>query len=307
MERRRIVEETLEAGASMARVALKYGVNANQVFQWRRLYRDGKLGTAPQQALKLLPVSIAEEMIPVLSEIAQIVPTRCGAIHTELLGEVRITLEGNVDPGVVRAVPKDLRQVILKATPDRARRDPPARHPDPPADLDREGARDCGSPQPGLYPARRHGRNPTGDSAYPRHSPAGEDAAVDRGPHPRCSPIFPLVLPGMRDRALLLVGYTGGLRRSELAAFTVGGELGLHRDSVGGILKRAVARAGFDPSGFAGHSLQAGFATQAARNGASAFDIMRQTGHHSITTVSAMCAMRRSSEMRPPANLGCKP
>ncbi len=30
----------------------------------------------------------------------------------------------------------------------------------------------------------------------------------------------------------------------------------------------------------------AGFATQAARNGASAFDIMRQTGHRSITTVS---------------------
>ena len=42
LERRRVVEETLEAGASVARVALKYGINANQVFQWRRLYRDGK-------------------------------------------------------------------------------------------------------------------------------------------------------------------------------------------------------------------------------------------------------------------------
>jgi transposase len=40
-EQSRIVEETLEAGASVARVALRYGVNANQVFQWRRLYRDG--------------------------------------------------------------------------------------------------------------------------------------------------------------------------------------------------------------------------------------------------------------------------
>ena len=164
---------------------------------------------------------------------------------------------------------------------------------------------------------------------------------------------LPSGLAGIRDRALLLTGYTGGLRRSELAAFTVDdlawvsegavltlrrsksdqagqgrkvaiprgahaatcpvialhqwlkaagilsgalfrevdrhgkvGELGLHRDSVGGILKRAVARAGFDPVEFAGHSLRAGFATQAARNGASAFDIMRQTGHRSITTVS---------------------
>ena len=32
-ERRRVVEETLEAGASVARVALKHGVNANRVFQ----------------------------------------------------------------------------------------------------------------------------------------------------------------------------------------------------------------------------------------------------------------------------------
>ncbi len=158
---------------------------------------------------------------------------------------------------------------------------------------------------------------------------------------------------GKRDRALLLIGYTGGLRRSELAAskledvewveqgavltlrrsktdqegqgrkvaipkgahrstcpvtalkewiaaagVTEGplfreidrhgnvGARALHRDSIGAILKRAVERAGFDPAEFAGHSLRSGFATQAARNGASAFDIMRQTGHRSIATVS---------------------
>lgn len=47
-ERRRVVEETFEPGASVARVALKHGVNANQVFQWRRLYRDGKLEPRPR-------------------------------------------------------------------------------------------------------------------------------------------------------------------------------------------------------------------------------------------------------------------
>jgi transposase-like protein len=62
VERRRIVEETLEAGASVTRAALKYGMNANQVFQWRRLHRDGKLGAAAEQALKLLPVSVTEEI-----------------------------------------------------------------------------------------------------------------------------------------------------------------------------------------------------------------------------------------------------
>ena len=114
VERRRIVEETLEAGASVARVALKYGVNANQVFQWRRLHRDGKLGVAAEQAIKLLPVSITEEIElrkPELRkpEPPQVEPSRFGAIHIELPGKVRISLEGSVDPGVVRAVLKSLR------------------------------------------------------------------------------------------------------------------------------------------------------------------------------------------------------
>jgi transposase len=36
-EKRRIVEETLAPSASVARVARAHGVNANQVFGWRRL------------------------------------------------------------------------------------------------------------------------------------------------------------------------------------------------------------------------------------------------------------------------------
>ncbi len=43
-EKRRIVEETLIEGASVARVARAHGINANQVFGWRRLYLAGRLG-----------------------------------------------------------------------------------------------------------------------------------------------------------------------------------------------------------------------------------------------------------------------
>ena len=108
-ERRRVVEETLEPEASVAKVALKYGVNANQVFQWRRLYRDGKLGTAPANAIKLLPVSVSEDEELAMSEPIEVVPAISGAIHIELPGEVRISLEGRVDHGLVRAVLKSLR------------------------------------------------------------------------------------------------------------------------------------------------------------------------------------------------------
>jgi len=108
-ERRRVVEETLEPGASVAKVALRHGVNANQVFQWRRLYRDGKLGTAPANAIKLLPVSVAEDEDLAKSEPREVVPASTGAIHIELPGEVRISLEGSVDPAIVRAVLKSLR------------------------------------------------------------------------------------------------------------------------------------------------------------------------------------------------------
>ena len=57
---------------------------------------------------------------------------------------------------------------------------------------------------------------------------------------------------------------------------------GLHRDSIGAILKRAAARGGLKVEALGGHSLRAGHVTQAAMNGVSEFVIMRQTGHRSV-------------------------
>jgi integrase len=158
----------------------------------------------------------------------------------------------------------------------------------------------------------------------------------------------PETLLGLRDRALILVGFAGAFRRSELAAiecthlsFTKDGLVidlrrsktdqeaagrkvgipfgnedatcpvrtlrrwlaassitsgavfrgvtrhgklsrrGLHKDCVGWIVKRAASRAGLKPEPLGGHSLRAGCVTQAAMNGVSERDIMRQTGHKS--------------------------
>src|SRR2546429_9404759 len=57
-EKRRIVEEALEPGASVARVARAHGVNANQLFAWRRLYLQGQLEPANREAPGLLAVRV---------------------------------------------------------------------------------------------------------------------------------------------------------------------------------------------------------------------------------------------------------
>ena len=163
---------------------------------------------------------------------------------------------------------------------------------------------------------------------------------------------LPQDLRGLRDRALLLAGFAGGFRRSELAALRVedlettpdglivrlgrsktdqegqgrpvalpygsdsqtcpvralrawldqagitdgplfravdrhglASDKALHADSVAFLVKRAAGRAGLETVEYAGHSLRAGLATQAAMNGASELAIMKQTGHRSLATV----------------------
>jgi transposase len=99
-EKRRIVEETLEAGASVARVARRHAVNANQVFYWRKKYREGRLGK--NQSSKLLPVT--------LSDISWSKSGRAGcASSPSALGSMEIKLAkgtlrvaGNVDVVVLR-------------------------------------------------------------------------------------------------------------------------------------------------------------------------------------------------------------
>ena len=58
-ERREIVEETLQAEASVSRVARRHDVNANQLFYWRKLYREGRLGNST--ATRLLPVKVTDD------------------------------------------------------------------------------------------------------------------------------------------------------------------------------------------------------------------------------------------------------
>ena len=58
-ERRRIVEETYERGTSVARAAWQHGVKANQIFNWRRLYREGKLEVDSEMTTRRTQSSVA--------------------------------------------------------------------------------------------------------------------------------------------------------------------------------------------------------------------------------------------------------
>jgi transposase len=112
-ERRHIVEETLAEGVSVAIVARRHGVNANQVFQWRKLYQSGLLEPSSQQrqhnTARLLPVTVVDEAESGEEQNASVAAPSSGAIHIEFPGRALVSVEGRVDAALVRAVLESLR------------------------------------------------------------------------------------------------------------------------------------------------------------------------------------------------------
>jgi transposase len=111
LERRQVVEETMRPGApSVAVIARAHGVNANQVFNWRKLYYAGRLNDNDKvHATALLPVRISEDSHPEYPGVGRltIAPVVAGAIQIEL-GRARIRVEGPVDPATLRTILEQL-------------------------------------------------------------------------------------------------------------------------------------------------------------------------------------------------------
>ncbi|HEV2400622.1 MAG TPA: transposase [Candidatus Sulfotelmatobacter sp.] len=110
-EKRRIVEETLIEGASVARIARGHGVNANQVSGWRPLYLSGRLGEQ-KATMKLRPVRVSESLPSVRThasnkasmsiEVANPKPSP-GTIDIKLR-QAQLRIEGSADPELVRVL-----------------------------------------------------------------------------------------------------------------------------------------------------------------------------------------------------------
>jgi transposase len=107
-EKRQIVELTLEPGASVAEVARAHGMNANQVFKWRRAYERGELS---EPCSALLPVKVsAVSQSPSEPAMVQQAPVAAGSVHVEFPGIAMISIESGADCSVVREVIESLRK-----------------------------------------------------------------------------------------------------------------------------------------------------------------------------------------------------
>ena len=90
-----VVQETL-GSESVSRVARRHNVNANQVFKWRKLYREGLL-PAPAGAPALLPVTLRETPQETSGHALEVNPTSATeAIVITLAGGHRVVAAGSV-------------------------------------------------------------------------------------------------------------------------------------------------------------------------------------------------------------------
>jgi transposase len=113
-EKRRIVELSLQPGLSVAGVAQAEGINANQIFTWRREYSSGQLVEPEETATSLLPVVMAsgraEADAELVATVSPVLSIPLGAIRIEFRGRASITVEHGADSALLRTILESLRR-----------------------------------------------------------------------------------------------------------------------------------------------------------------------------------------------------
>ena len=98
--KREIVAATFAPGSSVSIIARQYDVNANQVFSWRRRYRDDPRPPAAPPAPQLIPVMITAEQ----DAVATPPSTVAEKIEIDVAGKYRVRIGGVVDGQALRRV-----------------------------------------------------------------------------------------------------------------------------------------------------------------------------------------------------------
>ena len=114
-EKRRIVEATLAPGASLSLIAREYELNANLLFAWRRLYRQGLLDPAKSEvATPLVPVSVetSDKSSPAARFRKQTLHRErsSGSIEIDFPGGQKLKVTGQVDATVLAQIVSVLSQ-----------------------------------------------------------------------------------------------------------------------------------------------------------------------------------------------------
>lgn len=100
-EKQRIVDESAEDGSSIAEIARRYDLNANQLFTWRRQF--GVEPAEPTDLAPILPVTIAPDTAAVSSD-----PGSRGQMEIVLADGSRIIVWADVEPSALTRVLKAL-------------------------------------------------------------------------------------------------------------------------------------------------------------------------------------------------------
>ena len=87
-QKQAMVAATLNGNESVSEVARRYDVNANQLFKWRKQYRDG----LPTSTSDLLPIQVVDQ------------PTAHGDLEVYFQRGSRLVVHGVVDPMTLRTV-----------------------------------------------------------------------------------------------------------------------------------------------------------------------------------------------------------
>jgi transposase len=119
-EKRRIVELTLHAGASVAAIAREHGVNRSNLRQWQSLYRAGKLDSqgksasavaGPTTSATFVPVNVVRPVRPPMAAHSDSQISKSVVVQLVLASGATLRLEtGSLDAALVCALVAELRR-----------------------------------------------------------------------------------------------------------------------------------------------------------------------------------------------------
>lgn len=98
--KREIVAASFAPGSSVSVVARQYDVNANQVFSWRKRYREAPPASSDPSASQLMPVVITAEPESVAAPPSTVAET----IEIDVAGKYRVCVGGGFDRQALRRV-----------------------------------------------------------------------------------------------------------------------------------------------------------------------------------------------------------